>query len=301
MMNAAVERMMKLAKEGYEKNKDEIQDLQRDWMDYYDKRLEREKEILEMQLDKKDGALDAVINLIDEQIKQLDDELDSMKKLNEERKEALELQKAQAALDKAKDQKVRKVLRDGKGYVYEADEDAVKEAEENLADLKYESKVSSIEKEKEKLEEYKNLWAEIPNLFEKYQNELLAEQILGAGWEQKILDGRLDVYNDFKDSYFDLQQDIFDKTEELNNHMNQEYLDMMEMFQKMTEMAETPAAEEKKQGKVWYVQKNGQAPSQAQVGDKIVTKGGIYEIAEPNSEGAHYNAESGFWNRKLSD
>ena len=33
MMNAAVERMMKLAKEGYEINKDEIQDLQRDWMD----------------------------------------------------------------------------------------------------------------------------------------------------------------------------------------------------------------------------------------------------------------------------
>ncbi len=301
MMNAAVERMMKLAKEGYEKNKDEIQDLQHDWMDYYDKRLEREKEILEMQLDKKDGALDAVINLIDEQIKQLDDELDSMKKLNEERKEALELQKAQAALDKAKDQKVRKVLRDGKGYVYEADEDAVKEAEENLADLKYESKVSSIEKEKEKLEEYKNLWAEIPNLFEKYQNELLAEQILGAGWEQKILDGRLDVYNNFKDAYFDLQQDIFDKTEELNNHMSQEYLDMMDLFQKMAEMTEEPAVEEKKQGKVWYVQKNGQAPSQAQVGDKIVTKGGIYEIAEPNSEGAHYNAESGFWNRKLSD
>lgn len=301
MMNAAVERMMKLAKEGYEKNKDEIQDLQRDWMDYYDKRIEREKEILEIQLDDKDGALDAVVDLIDEQIKKLDDELDSMKKLNEERKEALELQKAQAAADRAKDQKVRKVLRYGKGYVYEADEDAIKEAQENLADLKYESKVSSIEKEKEKLEEYKNLWAEIPNLFEKYQNELLAEEILGAGWEQKILDGRLDVYNNFKDSYFDLQQDIFDKTEELNNHMSQEYLDMMEMFQKMAEMAEEPAAEEKKQGKIWYVQKNGQAPSQAQVGDKIVTKGGIYEIAEPNSEGAHYNAASGFWNRKISD
>ena len=65
-----------------------------------------------------------------------------------------------------------------------------------------------------------------------------------------------------------MQQDIFDKTEELNNHMNQEYLDMMEMFQKMTEMAETPAAEEKKQGKVWYVQKNGQAVS-AETGTTI--------------------------------
>mgnify|MGYP002518524244 CR=1 FL=1 len=73
-------------------------------------------------------------------------------KINEERKESLELQKAQAELDKARNQKTRMVLRKGVGWVYETDEDAIREAEENLSDLEYDSKVDKLEEEKEALE-----------------------------------------------------------------------------------------------------------------------------------------------------
>ena len=128
----------------------------------YDSRVEREKELLEMQLDDKDGVISAVTNLIDEQIKGLDEQteaidkqIESLQKINEEHKEALELQKAQAALDAARTQKTRLVLRKGKGWVYEANQDTIKEAEEAVAELEHQATISVLEKQKEALEEQK--------------------------------------------------------------------------------------------------------------------------------------------------
>lgn len=283
LMKGALRTWQYLVKDGYEKNKEQIQDLEKTWMDYYDARIKREQEILEKQLDDHDRALDAVLDFIDDQLDGLDDQIDALKKINEERKEALELQKAQIALDKARNQKTRKVLRKGKGYVYEADEDAIREAEENIAEKQYEASVKQLEKQKENLEELKKVWSEIPDLFEKYQNELLASQILGANWEQKILDSREDAYEDFKDAYFDLQEEIKDKSDELENHMNQSYINMVEIFRKMADLYGN--TNNITSGKSWYVNKDGKAPSQAQVGDIVYTKGGTYQITNKDENG----------------
>lgn len=282
LMKGTLRTWQYLVKDGYEKNKEQIQDLEKTWMDYYDARIEREKEILEKQLDDHDKALDAVLDFIDDQLDGLDDQIDALKKINDERREALELQKAQIALDKARNQKTRKVLRKGKGYVYEADEDAIREAEENIAEKQYEASVKQLENQKENLEELKKVWSEIPDLFEKYQNELLASQILGADWEQKILDGREDTYEDFKDAYFDLQEEIQNKSDELENHMNQSYINMVEIFRKMADLYGNM---NNISGKSWYVNKDGKAPSQAQVGDIIYTKGGTYQITNKDENG----------------
>lgn len=292
LMKSTLKTWQYLVDDGYEKNKEQIQDLEKTWMDYYDARIKREQEILEKQLDDHDRALDAVLDFIDDQLDGLDDQIDALKKINDERKEALELQKAQIALDKARNQKTRKVLRKGKGYVYEADEDAIREAEENIAEKQYEASVKQLEKQKENLEELKKVWSEIPDLFEKYQNELLASQILGANWEQKILDGREDAYEDFKDAYFDLQEEIKDKSDELENHMNQSYINMVEIFRKMADLYGN--TNNITSGKSWYVNKDGKAPSQAQVWDIIYTKGGTYQITGKDENGK-------FTSKKLDD
>lgn len=292
LMKGTLRTWQYLVKDGYEKNKEQIQDLEKTWMDYYDARIKREQEILEKQLDDHDRALDAVLDFIDDQLDGLDDQIDALKKINEERKEALELQKAQIALDKARNQKTRKVLRKGKGYVYEADEDAIREAEENIAEKQYEASVKQLEKQKENLEELKKVWSEIPDLFEKYQNELLASQILGANWEQKILDGREDAYEDFKDAYFDLQEEIQNKSDELENHMNQSYINMVEIFRKMAALY--GSMNNLASGRSWYVNKDGKAPSQAQKGDIIYTKGGTYQITGKDENGK-------FTSQKLDD
>lgn len=128
-----------------------------------------------------------------------------MKKLNDERQEALNLQQKQAAYDKANSQKTNKVLTKDKGWIYKTDEDAIRETGQALADAKFDKRVSDLEKEKEKLEEYKNMWEELPDLFDKQQNRLLAAEQLGANWERNVLDQRLDVYNRFKDGYLGVQ------------------------------------------------------------------------------------------------
>lgn len=285
MMNQTLDEWKRLVREGYEANEETIEDLEEAWMKYYDQRLEKEKEILELQKADKDKALSAVLDLIDEQIKGIDDEIKSMKKLNDERKEALDLQKKQADLDKAKSQKTNQVLRKGQGWVYEADEDAVKAAEEALADAKFEKRVNALEKEKEELEEYKNIWQELPDLFEKQQNKLMAEQLIGKNWEKNVLDQRLDVYNKFKDGYIGVQKQIYDITYELDNHMNETYLNMVKRFQEIQQMFAHPTPSTGNTGKSWYVDKDGKAPSQAQVGDTIYTKGGTYRITGKDANG----------------
>lgn len=233
MMDKAAQRRNDLIAKGYEANKKAIQKLESDWISYYDKRIEAEKKVLESQKESKDATINAVTNLLDDQIKGIDDQIKALQELNDTRKEALDLQKAQAALDAAREQKTKRVLRKGLGFVQEADADTIKKAQEDLAEIQFNSQVSALEKEKEALEDYKKLWAEIPDLYEKYQNELKAEQLLGANWEDKISNMRLSTYESFKDSYFDLQDDIASKTEELNNHLNEQYIKMVNTFQQM--------------------------------------------------------------------
>ena len=281
LMNSTFTEWYRLVKQGYQVNKETIQDMEKAWKDYYDKRLESEKEILEKQKESKDNALDAVIDLIDEQIQSIDDEIDAMKELNEERQEALDLQQKQAAWDKANSQKTNKVLTKDKGWVYKADEDAIREAEQALSDAKYDKRVSDLEKEKEKLEDYKNMWEELPDLFDKQQNRLLASEQIGANWERDVLDQRLDVYNKFKDGYLSVQQDIKDKTDELEQHLSETYVNMMKVFELMYKL-NTPQTEDHD---FWYVQKNGKAPSQAKKGDFIYTNGGTYRITGKDENG----------------
>lgn len=297
MMESYYKEIKSLAAEDLQANKDRIKELQLAWMEYYDKILDRQEEQLNNLLKDRDGALDAIIRLYDSEIDKIDQEIDRLNKINEERKESIELQKAEAALDAAKTQKVRRVLRDEEGWVYEADEEAIKEAEETLADLKFEETISSLESQKESLEKLSNMWSEIPDLFEQYQNELLAEQILGADWESDVLNGRLDAYNSFKDAYMDIQQELYDVTEEANKHMSEQYQEMMDLFQKLIAMSgsevESPTTG-KTGNKSWYVGKDGKAPVEAQVGDTVYTKGGTYEILDKDENGE-------FTSKKIDD
>ena len=299
MMNATLKMWQDLVDDGYEKNKDKIQELEEAWMDYYDSRIEREKELLEQELDDNDDALDAIIKVIDDEIEAIDDKIDALKKVNEEHKTALELQKAQAELDKARNQKTRHVLRKGKGWVWEADEDAIKEAEENLSDLEYDSKVQDLEDEKERLEDLKELWEEIPDIKQNEWNEQLMIDKLGADAESDILAGREETLEDFKDAYIDIQEQIKDKTDELEEHTSKAYLNVVKEFERLAKLAgidfnlDDGKSESKTQSS-WYVNKDGKAPSQAQVGDIVYTKGGTYQITNKDENGK-------FTSKKIDD
>lgn len=315
-MNATLKTWLDLVKDGYDKNKDKIQELEKAWMDYYDARIEREKELLENQLDDNDDALDAIIKVIDDEIKGLDDQIDALQKINDERRESLELQKAQAELDKARNQKTRMVLRKGVGWVYEADEDAIKKAEEELADKQYEAKVDALEDEKEKLEELKEKWEEIPEIKQNEWNEQLMIDKLGADAEEDILAGRTDVYEKFKDDYIDIQEQIQDKTDELEEHTSEAYLSIVQGFEAIAKLAGLDDAfgnqkvPTQSTQSSWYVNKDGSAPSQAKKGDIVYTRGGTFKITGKDENGkftsqkidnVSTDIKDGMWGKKISD
>lgn len=289
MMNTTLQRWADLVKTDYTGNLDQIRELEEAWMDFYDERIEKEKEILELQLNDNDAVLDGVIKVIEDQIDALDDQIDGLQKANDERKKALELQKAQAELDKQRNQKTRQVLRKGVGWVWEADEDAIKEAEENLADLEYDAKIDALEDEKEALEDLKEKWEEIPDIVEDEQNRLLMIEKLGANAEEDILNDRIDTYENFKDEYVDIQQQIQDKTDELEEHTSTAYLTVVKAFENMANLAgitlDTNTGTGSTTQSSWYVNRDGTAPSDAKVGDIVYTKGGTYQITAKDENG----------------
>ena len=112
--------------------------------------------------------------------------------------------------------------------IYKSDPSAIRDAKEKVDDTRYEIQISQIEKTISKLEEardtetdaiddmisklneYKDAWNNITSAYVEKQEDLIAAQILGSEWETDILNVRLDVLDDFKNQYIDIQQAIVD-------------------------------------------------------------------------------------------
>lgn len=97
----------------------------------------------------------------EKQIEALNDQKDALKANNEERQKEIDLIKAREALENAKKEKKR-VYRAGIGWTYEADEEAISNAQENLDELDIERQqdalqvqIDSLTAEKEILENLK--------------------------------------------------------------------------------------------------------------------------------------------------
>lgn len=125
-----------------------------------------------------------------------DNLIDKLKSENEEREDAIEYEKKLAALNNAKNNKVR-AYDQARGWVYEANKDAIKDAQNDLDSFQNEQAIKSLEKEKEdavkgfderikQLEEYSDEWKDVINSTTEAENELLATEILGSDWREKI-------------------------------------------------------------------------------------------------------------------
>ena len=97
----------------------------------------------------------------------------------------------------------------------------------------------------------------------------------------------------------------FDDMSNILDEFTQSYLDNLDEIENRTEnvFKKSPIEQENisNTGRTWYVNKNGQAPSQADIGDKIITTNGVYQIVAPNTQGANYNQETKRWSKQLTD
>lgn len=154
-----------------------------------------------------------------DKIDAIQDQLDLLDKQNESLDLQIAKEQALKKLEDAKTQKKTRVIRDGQ-IVYEADQDAIRDAADSLQDAETNLKKHELQTEKEKLEDeldaindkYDDLYDKldkIANKWEKIQpdreqlsNEKVADRYLGDDWINKVLSGNDDdIYGAFKELY----------------------------------------------------------------------------------------------------
>ena len=201
----AIEKVIK-ALEKEQKVLDGIVKTVTDRIDKEIDRLEHQWDDLKEKLEKDKGNLDSAINganwVIEQRVKELEkandelddsyqpridaiqEEIDKLNEANDAQEEAISLAQKKAALDAALAAKNVRVYREGKGFVWEADENAIKSAEEDyndaLRDKEHNDAIDKLTKEKEALEK-------------ELEDKKQANQ------------DRIDAYNDYKEKLDDAQ------------------------------------------------------------------------------------------------
>ncbi len=158
--------------------------------------MKRHGDSLKSQLDSLKQQQDDIKDEYEERIKVLKDE-------NEERDLAYKKEKALLDLNKAKQQQVR-TYSSARGWEYGASKEKVVEAQKNLDDVLNEEQIKALEKERDEkikllekqekaldhqikaYEEYVKQYDILTEEIEDKDGELLAEQLLGSDWREKI-------------------------------------------------------------------------------------------------------------------
>lgn len=204
--------------------------------DRFDTAIQAVTAAVEDQVSAVNDLKDAAAEEYEAKLKPYQDELKLLQKQNQERGIQLELEQAAYDLKKANSQKTTQVVRNGE-IVYEADQDAVRNAAKANADAEYnkavhdlEQQVKSLEDERdgllenydkqiEKLDEIKEKWSEIASNIEKAQNASVADEVLGSGWQEQIISGDDAVYNMLKGNYENIaaQKNLYEKQIDSND------------------------------------------------------------------------------------
>ncbi|MBD5478084.1 MAG: hypothetical protein HDR08_10505 [Lachnospiraceae bacterium] len=202
---------------------DALESMYNHQISLYDRVVNAVTDRIDDEIDKLKDQKEAIENSYQAKIDAIQEEIDALNKANDARQEQIDLEKAQYEAERARNQRVNKVY-NGSQFVYEADMDAVRDAEDDLADKEFQLNISRLETQIELLKEemenatksldnqidaleaYKDKWNEISDVYQKQQDKLLAAEIMGSEWERDILNGRLDTLRSFTEQYIALQQ-----------------------------------------------------------------------------------------------
>ena len=225
-------------KQGIDENNELIQELQDQWWSYQktiekiqkqiaddlkdslDEQLKETKkrfedlrdvaiDVIENQIKEKENALEEQNKLIDEQIDKLKEEKDTMDDEKEIQNKLLKIEEARKKLAEAKNKKVR-IYREGRGFVYESDFDAVNAAQQELNNLlddwnlfqekaRISEIIDSLEKEKDaNKERVDQEIADLNRLKDAWDKSLdLAKNVEDyQGWLQRIEESENDSFDE---------------------------------------------------------------------------------------------------------
>lgn len=207
---AYIENGMKLVASGKKTYKDMRADLDSyvkdgkiTWAEYYDyleelleKQLENEQKVLEKRQKTNEETYSLATSWVDRKIESLEKEKEQL----DEQNQLIELQ---SSLEKARSQRV-KVYRQGQGFVYEQDTEAIREATQALQDYKKEQdspelqqwkKVKEILEQGEVDAEIANFEARLGKSFEQLFGGFGTDETAWADWVQASLSERFGIEN----------------------------------------------------------------------------------------------------------
>lgn len=214
-------------------------------------------------LDHMDSVINGAQAYIQDQIdaqeklkKPIEEELEALEKSNDERKRALELQKARYELERAERMRTVKLYSgEEKGFIYTQDHDVVRDAQDNLADLEHNEMTHQLEKQLdyydeiiENLREIKDAWGAVKQNAQDTLDIQTAIADIGvdgimsmdmvAQYERNYtstlstisaLENQLDSLNDDKNSLEELRQKLYEIAQ---NHLDG-IIDIKEATQQM--------------------------------------------------------------------
>lgn len=107
-------------------------------------------------------------SLIDLEIDKLKEQRDLLEEQNDKYEKRLALEKAMQELERAKTQRNKLVYREGQGFVYEADQKAIMDAQEELDDQRHQEMLDKIDEAIDALEDSKR----VDNLYDYFANRI---------------------------------------------------------------------------------------------------------------------------------
>ena len=175
--------------------------------------------IIQNQIDVLTKQKEATEEYWDAQIESINAQKDALTKSNEEIEHQLALEKAQYELEQAQSQKTNKIYIEGQGFVYETDQESIKNAQQELdtqeynnAVYKLEVQLDNLEKSKEEatkaienqinsLELYKERIDSITSSYEQMLQLQTLISMFGDDAEERLMNGDLSIIDEMKNLY----------------------------------------------------------------------------------------------------
>lgn len=151
--------------------------------------------------EKMSDALTAITTRIQKEIDALNKEKKALQDANKEREKAIKLLDLEDAKRRALTDRTRRVWYADRGWVLETDIEAVKSAQEALDDFNGQEAIDALDAQIQSLENYKSSWSDIADEVTQAQNEIILAEVLGADWEETILDKRIAALDKFRAQY----------------------------------------------------------------------------------------------------
>lgn len=230
---------------------DELDELQ-DKQDDLDSAISGVTGHLQDQIEAQQTLRDEAEETAKKQIDAIQNEIDGLQKANDERKQQLDLEEKLYNLERAKNQKTTRIFRESEGgFVYEADSEAVRNAQSEYEDALFEQTISDMEDKIRDIEEFRDAllesydleidrlqkivesWDGITEAIQRAKDMTMAGTILGSGWQDRVTSGDTGDYENVSGQYEknDREQTWTERQIEENERLIRQVEDYIEAWQ----------------------------------------------------------------------